>query len=78
MPGDSLDDQLGWLLNDLGRRRERLAGVSARVDDFLRLDLASPGIVKMLEGSKGDAYPDMAWEPKAAFTVVAGCYRRSV
>jgi hypothetical protein len=38
------------------------------------LDLASPGIVKMLEGRSGDTYPDMAWEPKAAFTAVARCY----
>ena len=39
------------------------------------LDLASPGIVKMLEGRHGDTYPDMAWEPKAAFFAVADCYR---
>jgi hypothetical protein len=39
------------------------------------LDMASPGIVKMLEGRSGDSYPDMAWEPKAAFTAVAECYR---
>jgi hypothetical protein len=39
------------------------------------LDLASPGIVKMLEGRRGDTYPDMPWEPKAAFTAVAECYR---
>jgi hypothetical protein len=29
----------------------------------------------MLEGRSGDAYPGMAWEPKAAFTAVAECYR---
>jgi hypothetical protein len=40
------------------------------------LDLASPGIVKPLEGRHGDSYPDMTWEPKAAFTAVAECYRR--
>jgi hypothetical protein len=39
------------------------------------LDLASPGIVKVLEDRRGGTYPDMAWEPKAAFTAVAGCYR---
>jgi hypothetical protein len=39
------------------------------------LDLASPGIVKVLEGRLGDTYPDMTWEPKAAFTAVARCYR---
>jgi hypothetical protein len=39
------------------------------------LDLASPGIVKVLEGRHGDTYPDMTWEPKAAFGAVARCYR---
>jgi hypothetical protein len=39
------------------------------------LDLASPSIVKILEGRRGDTYPDMTWEPKAAFTAVAECYR---
>lgn len=39
------------------------------------LDLASPAIVKTLEGRHGDTYPDMAWEPKAAFAAVAECYR---
>jgi hypothetical protein len=39
------------------------------------LDLASYGIVKVLENRLGDTYPDMAWEPKAAFTAVAGHYR---
>ena len=36
--------------------------------------MASPGIVKVLEGRHGDTYPDMEWEPKAAFTTVAECY----
>ncbi len=44
-------------------------------DPRLDLDLASLGIVKLLVGSSGDTYPDMAWEPKAAFTAVAECYR---
>lgn len=39
------------------------------------LDLASFGIVKVLEGRRGQTYPDMAWEPKAAFTAVAEHYR---
>ena len=39
------------------------------------LDMASPGIVKMLEGRHGETYPDMDWEPKAAFFAVAECYR---
>jgi hypothetical protein len=40
------------------------------------LDLASPGIVKVLQDRHGDTYPDMVWEPKAAFTAVAEHYRR--
>jgi hypothetical protein len=39
------------------------------------LDLASPAIVKTLVGRHGDSYPDMTWEPKAAFTAIADCYR---
>jgi hypothetical protein len=39
------------------------------------LDLASPGIVKVLEGRRGETYPDMPWEPKAAFRAVAEHYR---
>ncbi|MFP3114071.1 hypothetical protein [Streptomyces sp. Iso 434] len=38
------------------------------------LDLASLSVVKVLEGRHGDAYPDMPWEPKAAFAAVAECY----
>lgn len=44
-------------------------------DPRLDLDMASLGIVKMLEGRSGDAYPGIGWEPKAAFTAVAECYR---
>jgi hypothetical protein len=39
------------------------------------LDLASYGIVKLLEDGHGEAYPDMAWEPKAAFRTLARYYR---
>jgi hypothetical protein len=39
------------------------------------LDLASAGVVKVLEGRRGHTYPDMAWEPKAAFAALAGYYR---
>ena len=37
-------------------------------------DLASPAIVKTLEGRHGATYPDMTWEPKAAFGAVADRY----
>jgi hypothetical protein len=39
------------------------------------LDLASYGIVKVLEGGHGDTYPDMPWEPKVAFATLADYYR---
>lgn len=38
-------------------------------------DLASLGVVKVFEDRKGDTYPDMPWEPKAAFHAVADHYR---
>ncbi|MEU7619375.1 hypothetical protein AB0B27_25230 [Micromonospora rifamycinica] len=40
------------------------------------LDRASMGIVRILEGHRGRTYPDMEWEPKAAFAAVARRYRR--
>ena len=39
------------------------------------LDMASYGIVKVYEGRFGNAYPDMHWEPKAAFRTLADYYR---
>ncbi|MCK7627807.1 hypothetical protein MUU72_32755 [Streptomyces sp. RS10V-4] len=39
------------------------------------LDLASYGIVKVLEDRTGTSYPGLPWEPKAAFTTVADHYR---
>ncbi|MFF7340161.1 hypothetical protein ACFZAT_22855 [Streptomyces sp. NPDC008163] len=39
------------------------------------LDRAGLGIVKLLEGRRGRTYPDMEWEPKAAFAAVAQRYR---
>jgi hypothetical protein len=44
-------------------------------DPRLDLDIASPAIVKTLPGRTGATYPDMAWEPKAAFHAVAELYR---
>jgi hypothetical protein len=38
------------------------------------LDMASYGIVKVLEHRFGHTYPDMAWEPKAAFSALADYY----
>jgi hypothetical protein len=40
------------------------------------LDLASLGIVKVLDGRTGNAYPDLPWEPKEAFTTIAEHYSR--
>jgi hypothetical protein len=54
-----------------------LHGYSHRPDEDPRedLDLASYGIVKVLDDRHGEAYPDMAWEPKAAFRLLADHYR---
>jgi hypothetical protein len=53
--------------------RYDLADRSASRDDF---DMASAGIVKVLdEGRRGQRYPDVPWEPKAAFTALAEYYR---
>ena len=41
------------------------------------LDRASYGIVRALEGGRGETYPDMAWEPKAAFAALADYYGAS-
>ena len=38
------------------------------------LDLAAYGIVKVLENQQGTTYPDLQWEPKAAFATVARYY----
>jgi hypothetical protein len=46
-----------------------------RADPCDDLDVASYGIVKVYEGRFGDTYPDMAWEPKVAFTALANFYR---
>lgn len=42
-------------------------------EDF---DMASYGVVKVLERGTGPTYPDMAWEPKAAFTALSDRYAR--
>lgn len=39
------------------------------------LDMASYGVVKVLENHPGHTYPDMSWEPKAAFATLADYYR---
>jgi hypothetical protein len=38
--------------------------------------VASCGVVKVLEGRHGDTYPNLVWEPKAAFTALAEYYQR--
>ncbi|RSN45045.1 hypothetical protein DMC64_19475 [Amycolatopsis sp. WAC 04197] len=53
-----------------------LSNYPHRPDDPRRdLDLASLGIVKVLEDRDGDTYPGMPWEPKAAFSALADYYR---
>ena len=34
------------------------------------LDLASYGIVKVLDHQHGETYPELPWEPKAAFRMM--------
>ena len=40
------------------------------------LDMSALSLVKSYEGRRGTTYPDMTWEPKAAFRAVADCYAR--
>ncbi len=47
-------------------------------DPRLDLDLASLGVVKVLEGRTGHTYPDMGWEPKRAFAAVAARFGDSI
>jgi hypothetical protein len=47
----------------------------ARYDFSGEFDLVSKGIVKVLDKGLGQRYPDMPWEPKAAFDALAERYR---
>ncbi|HEY3734530.1 MAG TPA: hypothetical protein VGL63_11495 [Streptosporangiaceae bacterium] len=38
------------------------------------LDMSALSLVKTYAGGRGTTYPDMPWEPKAAFRAVAKCY----
>lgn len=46
-----------------------------RADPREDLDIGSYSIVKVYEDRRGETYPDMFWEPKAAFAALADCYR---
>jgi hypothetical protein len=46
-----------------------------RPDPREDLDIASYGLVKVYEDRFGVRYPDMRWEPKAAFSTLAASYR---
>jgi hypothetical protein len=73
---------LGELLDNFQAERVDTAFVNTfarydlphRDDPRLDLDLASYGVVTMLENGFGQTYPDMAWEPKAAFRELATSY----
>jgi len=43
-------------------------------DPCYDLDCASYGVVKMLEGATGTAYPGLPWEPKRSFHALAELY----
>lgn len=47
-----------------------------REDPRTDLDMASYGVVKVFEDRLGGTYPNMPWEPKAAFTALAEYYAR--
>jgi hypothetical protein len=53
-----------------------------REDPDVDLDRASAGVVKVLDGQsgardpRGRRYPDMPWEPKAAFDALADWFGR--
>jgi hypothetical protein len=50
-----------------------------REDPRADLDMASRGVVKVLDGqsgTRGPRYADLPWEPKAAFTTLADFYNR--
>ncbi|MFI5585901.1 hypothetical protein ACIA5G_12765 [Amycolatopsis sp. NPDC051758] len=49
-------------------------GLVHRADPRTDLDMASWGVVKVLEDGEGEAYPGVRWEPKAAFGALAECY----
>jgi hypothetical protein len=44
-------------------------------DPHRDLDLASYGVVAVLDHERGTTYPDMAWEPKLVFGALAAAYR---
>jgi hypothetical protein len=46
-------------------------------DPHRDLDLASYGVVAVLEHERGTTYPDMAWEPKQVFGALAATYARA-
>lgn len=50
-------------------------GLPHRPDPREDLDMASWGVVKVLEHGHGTTYPGLPWEPKAAFTALAEYYR---
>lgn len=52
--------------------RYDLSDRSPSHEDF---DMASAGLVRVLDGRRGQRYPDMPWEPKAAFAALAEFYR---
>lgn len=48
-----------------------------RADPEKDLDIASGGLVKVYECGLGKSYPDMPWEPKAAFYALGSYYRHA-
>ena len=78
LPGDTLPERIGLLADPASCFTFELSGLVHRPDGDPRddLDIASYGIVKALDGRHGTTYPDMTWEPKAAFAALAEIYAR--
>jgi hypothetical protein len=52
-------------------------GCRAATDPTRDLDLASYGVVAVLQHERGTTYPDMAWGPKLVFGALAAAYARA-
>jgi hypothetical protein len=57
-----------------GRRAGASGQPSHPADPHRDLDLASYGVVAVLDHQHGTTYPDMTWEPKQAFGALAAAY----
>ena len=57
--------------------RRELQIIAADLHPHRDLDLASYGVVAVLDHGRGTTYPDMTWEPKQVFGALAAAYARA-